>query len=401
MALCFDYDELCSGKWLNNSGNETAQDTQCESESITLMSSPKSSSIENKDLKETHKEESITVRDSSRGKRILSKFKKTDTKEGGTVGLLSKLSRQNRSQSNDRGTSQCSINGVDCINGEKKKGAKTKRRFPFKRGRQGATEIKTESYSSPEVLTDGGSSVCETIAREFPTLTQSERKRFISGRSIERARDKMAKYVEWRTRYNIDTAHSIKDEVIWNHAASFAAKHVGFKLKDPMPRILRFGESFDWTSKNGNRVVQVLPGLIDTAIAPLEVYVLCSSLYLDLKLDRNSMEQIVVLVDVRAGIGWPNPPPTSLIPFAKQLSKCLADIMPERLSLCAVYPVPNPAKIVWAIFKGFLDAKHVQKIQIFWGMARATSPAPVKQMQHFFHDDVIEGTETSRKSEFM
>eukprot|EP00586_Coscinodiscus_wailesii_P008688 CAMPEP_0172521782 /NCGR_PEP_ID=MMETSP1066-20121228/292775_1 /TAXON_ID=671091 /ORGANISM="Coscinodiscus wailesii, Strain CCMP2513" /LENGTH=363 /DNA_ID=CAMNT_0013304739 /DNA_START=321 /DNA_END=1409 /DNA_ORIENTATION=- len=268
-------------------------------------------------------------------------------------------------------------------------------RLSFKRARR--------RRKSNNVLDDCSKLLEHEAADEFPTLTKSEILRFKSGRTTQNARQKMTAYVNWRTKYNIETpTPASSDKDTWNRAASYALTRFdggGAARQTPstqLPRILRFGDDSlddDWTSCNGHRVVQVLPGLIDTRIAPLDAYVLCSCLYLDAKLDRDSTEQAVVLIDVRAGKGWPNPSPMALIPYVKQLCRTLADIMPERLCHCVVYPVPFPARLVWAVFKGFLDPKHVQKVKIFWGMAMATSPAPKKQMREFFDDQIIEGFE--------
>ena len=381
MALCCDFDQLIPEKWIKKEVRTTEIPVNSLSTDIgswketpnKIIDVPKCARKGKKNLSERSQREDVTL-----SLPKISWRKKLKETAGGLVD-----------------TTRVKFNKA-----EEKKRLNIIQRISLKRNGQKVTKNQSEQHSPIDISDNACSSMSEVLASEFPTITISERQRFSSGRSLERARYKMSRYVEWRKKYNVEPALCAVDEEIWNHAAKFAAKSLGSESNELLPRILRFGTSYDWTSKSGNRVVQVLPGLIDTGIASLEVYVLSCSLYLDLKLDRHSLEQIIVLIDVRAGKGWPNPSPTALIPFAKHLSKCLADTMPERLHLCIVYPVPSPAKVIWGIFKGFLEKKHVLKIQILWGMALATSPAPLNQMQNFFSDATIEDIEKSRLSEF-
>jgi len=246
----------------------------------------------------------------------------------------------------------------------------------------------------------------QVLGQSFPTSTPNEQYRFTVGRTQGRSLEKMSSYIQWRTKFNLDdhkfTSSQSRindDEECWNFVVSHAAEQMTpkIKLKSNLPRIARFGPR----SRNGNRVVQILAAMIDPDLAPQEFYSHCVAAYLDFKLDRDSLETIVVLVDVRAGTGWTNPPAMSLLPFIKTTAKTLSTTMPERLDVCIVYPLPSPAKVIWLLIKGFLDSKHVQKIRILWGpSASPESPAPVDKMKEFFDMEAIETIEKSRLDEF-
>ena len=191
--------------------------------------------------------------------------------------------------------------------------------------------------------------------------------------------------MKWRNDYNLDRAKEVmsksrvNDEDTWDFAVNWASKHSkqGLRQCKSLPRIVKFGQGRnDLRTKDSKRLVQVLPGMIDKKMAPLEFYALCVAIYLDMKLDRNSDESIYILVDVRAGVGWPNGSPTSLIPFVKNLTRLLSDTMPERMCRTHVFPIPSIAKPIWSIYKKFLDEKLVKKVNVFWGAANADSPLP-------------------------
>ena len=79
------------------------------------------------------------------------------------------------------------------------------------------------------------------------------------------------------------------------------------------------GSTTFMTDIDGRRIVQLLPARIDLNIADDKTYALAIAFYLDRKLSRQSCEKIVVCIDVRAGLNWPNPPAGKVIPFIKYI----------------------------------------------------------------------------------
>jgi len=257
------------------------------------------------------------------------------------------------------------------------------------------------------------------LSREFPDATLEECIRFRSRRSIEQARVKLKGYLEWRTFYLLDQIPPYQsqlfsnDEQVWNFAVNHALKFFpAFKLETDLPRFLRvvghdaniqytqIMECHDCTrSKSGKRVVLILSGLIDSRIAPLELYALAFAMYFDLILDRQSLDDIVFAADVRKGKGWRNASPATMIPFLKHLVKQM-DQFPERLDTCYVYPVPSLAKGLWTMIKGFLKENVVDKVDIHWGNALKHATCPPRTLERFFDEKTIEDLERNRRSEF-
>jgi len=261
----------------------------------------------------------------------------------------------------------------------------------------------------------------KVLKDRFQMSTAQERKRFLSGRTLDRASDKMQSFMIWRQQYRLEETHLLpfhqyNDLEVWNYAVSHAVscyrrnENTSKRQRNTppidnsqmvLPRIVKFGDDpTDFRANDGRRIALVNPALIDNSIAPLELYASCIAVYLYLKLDRQSEENIHVLIDVRAGKGWPNPPPTVLIPFVKTLSKLLVDNMPERMYKCILFPLPIAAKPIWGVFKKFLDRKVVSKMHILFGPASSDSRIPKGMESESFDAERIAQLERSRQFEF-
>lgn len=279
---------------------------------------------------------------------------------------------------------------------------------PFK-----TTKGSSSDTSDPSVSRDEN----EELKLLFPSSTVQERNRYLKGRSLDRAAEKMETFMKWRDEYhlfseNVDGIRFGKDdEQLWQSAVSHSAKYYHSATKtarnsdttyqdiNSLPRIVKFGEADDFRASDGKRLLLVLPGLIDKSRASLDFYATCVAVFLYFKLDRYSEESIYVLIDVRAGRNWPNPPPTALIPFVKSLSKLIM-LMPERMHQCILFPLPIAAKPVWGLFKPFIDPKVVKKIKILFGPASADSNIP-NGMENILADPkVLEPIVQSRLMEF-
>ncbi len=289
---------------------------------------------------------------------------------------------------------------------------------PFQFQRRSTKSVKSNETNATicdvnivPAMDDEDSKNLEIIHQKFPETTLMERKRFLAHRTLERAIEKLEYYTTWRREYHLDSPEFQKrpafksDGDVWDWVVEYAAKHYNGKKEQEMatslPRIVRFGDGTDLKAVDGRRIVQVLPGMVDKSIAPQEFYALCVAFYLDVKLSRDSNEDIHVLVDVRAGRNWPNAPATVLVPFVKQLTKQLADNFPERMYHSIVYPIPSLAKPIWAMFKTFLHPKILTKIDILWGPAWVNSPTPRGILDGTLNEEALEAIEAYRISEFL
>jgi CRAL/TRIO domain len=109
-----------------------------------------------------------------------------------------------------------------------------------------------------------------------------------------------------------------------------------------------------------------------------------------------------ILLDVRPGEGWSNPPVLSLIRFIKYCCHELHQLYPNRLNYCIVYPVPSIAHTIWSyMIKPFLPTSISSKIITIAGNADLNSPIPTKSLQNYVSVEAIERMEQNRIQSFM
>lgn len=121
---------------------------------------------------------------------------------------------------------------------------------------------------------------------------------------------------------------------------------------------------------DGTRIVHANPAKIDMELGSNEDYVLDLCELLEKELDRESDETMTVLLDTRGGVGWPNPPITQVVPFAKQAISVLTANYPGRLERIVIYPVPLALSSVWEMLKLVLGEDYQKKVVILRGPGR-------------------------------
>jgi hypothetical protein len=154
------------------------------------------------------------------------------------------------------------------------------------------------------------------------------------------------------------------------------------------------------SSHDGTRIIHVLPAQLDPTLAAPATYALAVAIFLELALDRRSMEKITVVLDVRAGTGWANPSPLSLLPFIKIVAVLLNAHFPERLHKLVLFPLPRAATFLFNTAKMCLDQDTASKMEICPGPGNNDSPVPA-QVRLFFNDDAIQTMEQRRLSLFL
>lgn len=162
---------------------------------------------------------------------------------------------------------------------------------------------------------------------------------------------------------------------------------------DPLclPRILYSNQSAEnqhLCDKQGNRILHVLPARTDLNAASPHTYATAFGLYLEKHLDRRSTDQLTLLLDVRPGTGWANPPVTQLIGFIRHVSQVLHSYFPGRLHQCVIFPVPRIAVVLWNNMMQFcLDPLVRKLIVLVPGAAGRMSPAPTKRLKEYVADE--------------
>lgn len=239
------------------------------------------------------------------------------------------------------------------------------------------------------------------------------------------AATKLQAYLEWRKRYNLDDVEETtkpasttstttdgedsdaiisKDELNWDAAATAAMAASGAfenSVYPKLPRLARFDDiagNDAMLGKDGNRIMQINPPMLDNTLASEETYVLCIAFYLERNLSRTSREQITLCVDVRGGDGWACPPVKSIMSFIKDLITTVDLHFPDRLAMSIVYPLPFAGIAIWSMIKPFLDKRTVQKVAILKGACHRDSPIPYDKMVQYIEKDVLDQMEKNRIS---
>ena len=154
------------------------------------------------------------------------------------------------------------------------------------------------------------------------------------------------------------------------------------------------------TDKDGGKILHVLPGLINRQVAQADTYALILSFYLDRKFDRSSEEKMTVVIDVRAGEGWPNPAAFMMVKFVRTIIRQLQSRYPERLKSLIVFPVPWAAMGVWTAIRRVFRHEIMEKITLISGPADRAAPLPKGQMEGLIDSDVLDCTEQFRLNLF-
>ena len=154
------------------------------------------------------------------------------------------------------------------------------------------------------------------------------------------------------------------------------------------------------TDREGNKILYVLPALINRKVADADFYSLALSFYLDRKFDRASEEKMTVVIDVRAGAGWPNPMAVMMIKFAHTVAKQLQHRYPERLHSLVVFPLPFVAIGVWAAIKTVFQSEMMDKIMLVSGPAEQDSPVPMDKLEGRIDPEILDAIEKLRRDNF-
>lgn len=291
----------------------------------------------------------------------------------------------------------------------------------------------------------------EKLLAEHPLATKAECLRFwnASKHSYTRASKQLEMYLQWRKDHDIDglsiTGNGHAD---WNLAVETAFRSLAVKneqqrqhAQDEIPRqtkqrwfraegtgngpsnstsssapvpkghprvpqlvfcpaIESAGERRSMVDATGNPILHCLPAQIDLHQHNAETIILILAVYLHTKLaDRSSLTKYTLLVDVRPGQNWPNPPAMTMIGFLRQVSSTLQDLIPDRLGRCIVFNVPRPAVLVFdAILKPLLRFQSARScsLQLLAGGANVDSDVTSHLISHLEGGqdavDMLEGT---------
>ena len=152
----------------------------------------------------------------------------------------------------------------------------------------------------------------------------------------------------------------------------------------------------------GHRVFCHLPARIDLRATSCEAYAEVLLLYIDAKQNRNNNEEFTLLVDVRGGPKWKNPPAISMLGFIRQVTHRVHDLVPGRLHCCIIYPVPYAAVCIWRLALHFLNAQIRDLLVVIPGCASSSrSPTPTKALEKYLSKESLVCLEKARQQALL
>ena len=129
-------------------------------------------------------------------------------------------------------------------------------------------------------------------------------------------------------------------------------------------------------ARDGTRVVYVQGARYDLTLAPEEyTHAICH--VLEATTRATSEEKVTVLLDVRTGDGWLNPPAQKLLPFFKHMAKVVPNHYPERLKRVVIYPLPWIVAALIKVVKNLFDPVTREKFIVLSGSDKTGAPCPV------------------------
>lgn len=275
-----------------------------------------------------------------------------------------------------------------------------------------ATQLKGgDDWTSTDSSEEEQMKLLKYIETAVPESTYAERQRFLvdCGGNHNAAIEKLVKYMKWRNDYCDDALRDKLDS--WTYATQMLQKSIvkhslqncdgtthtssSSSSKIKLPCIVYVHENF----QSMTRYVQHLPARIDTKIAKPSTYALALAIFLEHLFDRNSIEKITLVIDVRAGQGWANILAIHLIPFMQMSCKLLCDLHPERLESCILFPMPKVTNVIWKAVKPFLHKDTRKKVVLVNGPAGIDDPVP-KKLRQIVDEEIIRQLEDKRRSCF-
>eukprot|EP00563_Minutocellus_polymorphus_P003561 CAMPEP_0181046988 /NCGR_PEP_ID=MMETSP1070-20121207/14637_1 /TAXON_ID=265543 /ORGANISM="Minutocellus polymorphus, Strain NH13" /LENGTH=371 /DNA_ID=CAMNT_0023125625 /DNA_START=76 /DNA_END=1191 /DNA_ORIENTATION=- len=294
--------------------------------------------------------------------------------------------------------------------------------------RQLRAKTKQQQQDFPALVSAKERKKVDRLAEECPGATRAELRRFLAEhKTVASASKKLRAYFTWRNKIqeavgavkcemstcemstNVESQTSTLDdratsiwEVCCRATAHLVSPNIAQELR--LPQIIRLVEDQKqqpMRDVEGNRVLLLLPAMLDTKVASVSTYALATMLYIDAVLDRSSMETPTLVLDVRPGRGWSNPTPQKVVPYLQKISQIGANMFPERLNRAVAVPVPAMAVGLWNMAKPLLDKKHASKVSLVSGPANGRAPLPTDDMLKYFSSELIEAMEESRRSSFV
>ena len=230
-----------------------------------------------------------------------------------------------------------------------------------------ASQAEPAAASPSSSSSDDDDGKVAILRRHFPAAPRAELQRFADARPDGGAVEFYRAYQRWRLGEGAA-------ETLQRKAAPLV---VGGESSPS--RFIALGERLhqdDGVGKRGDRVVLVEGARFDPAQISSSSYAAHVYQTLDAALASDDASQFVVLIDCRAGKGWPNHGATAFWPLIRELARTVPDCYPERLRCVVVYPLPRWARVSLATATYLLPAKTRQEVWAVAGDDSRRAPVP-------------------------
>mmetsp|Transcript_16618 Transcript_16618/g.45616 ORF Transcript_16618/g.45616 Transcript_16618/m.45616 type:complete len:243 (+) Transcript_16618:127-855(+) len=156
----------------------------------------------------------------------------------------------------------------------------------------------------------------------------------------------------------------------------------------------------------GHRVLHSLPARMDPQHYEVEHYarqlkhLLATVIELQPN-SENSKHRILVLLDLRPGQGWPNPPALTLVSWIRHLVKELQGQFPETLHKLVLYPLPQPVIFLYnTIIRPLLRNLSGKVVLVPGSGVGMDSPFPLHALSQFVAPKALQVMEDFRLANF-
>mmetsp|Transcript_33392 Transcript_33392/g.37325 ORF Transcript_33392/g.37325 Transcript_33392/m.37325 type:complete len:355 (+) Transcript_33392:32-1096(+) len=174
-----------------------------------------------------------------------------------------------------------------------------------------------------------------------------------------------------------------------NHSNKKTLPQFIFKRKDPNTgKVL--------LDKNGIDLIHVLPARIDRFCVEKGTWAMAVAFYIDFLVDRNSNYSATILIDARAGEGWPNPKLIMVVSLIGQIISEIEKRHPGRCNTLIIFPIPRALTMIWGSIKGHFSPEINEMMIVCSGPSDIKSPVPKNRLEKYVDGEIIDLLEKCR-----
>lgn len=249
--------------------------------------------------------------------------------------------------------------------------------------------------------------MADELQLQFPAATAKECERFWKSFGSDAGR-LLGEYLEFKTNAERQLASSDGKDPLWVQCMKAALVDHPIEAEpipvesssifDPILFVPTTPEGKLVRCAEGKPILYVAPARVNFDLYPPALYTACILLFCYKSFQE---EPFTVLVDVRAGRGWPNMPITRMYGWLRSCSGELSNLFPNALYKCIVFTVPFVAKALWYVVQPLLSTKITESLVLVNGSGTSyTTPLPEDMYQHVQRED-LQPIEDKRRSWYV